>query len=128
MTTDRLLRGCVGVLPLLLMMGAGASAPARVPSEPQVAAGQPGPTAQEAVAILQQNCWSCHSGATPMGGLRLTGRAEVLKGGASGPAVSLARTDESLLLKAINYRGRQMPPTGKLPQKQIDILTRWVKQ
>jgi len=86
------------------------------------------PLAKEALRILQQNCATCHSGAKPMGGLHLTSRAEILKGGASGPAVSLAKPESSLLLRAINYRGPQMPPGGKLPQTQIDQLTEWVKQ
>jgi uncharacterized membrane protein len=76
--------------------------------------------------ILQSNCVSCHSGAQPTGGLRLTSRDALLKGGGSGPAVSLAKPAESLLLAAVNYQGRRMPPSGKLPQAQIDLLTRWV--
>src|SRR5207244_2840207 len=51
----------------------------------------------------------------------------VLKGGGSGPAVSLAKPGESLLIRAVNYQGRQMPPQGRLPQAQIDTLTRWVR-
>jgi hypothetical protein len=109
----------------VLVAGAAPQNSSTTPASPAAPQAQ---IAREAVGILQQNCWSCHSGATPMGGLWLTGRAEVLKGGASGPAVSLDRADQSLLLKAINYRGRQMPPTGKLPQKQIATLTQWVKQ
>jgi len=76
--------------------------------------------------ILQSNCVSCHSGAQPTGGLRVTSREALLKGGGSGPAVSLATPAESLLLAAVNYQGRKMPPSGKLPQAQIDLLTRWV--
>jgi Protein of unknown function (DUF1549)/Protein of unknown function (DUF1553)/Planctomycete cytochrome C len=76
--------------------------------------------------ILQASCVSCHSGDRPTGGLRLTSRAGTLKGGSSGPAVSLARPQESLLLAAVNHKGRRMPPSGKLPQAQIDVLTRWV--
>src|SRR5579862_6454666 len=75
--------------------------------------------------ILKANCLSCH-GESASGGLRLTSRAALLKGGNSGPAVSLQKPDDSLLLHAINYQGRQMPPGGKLPQAQIDLLTQWV--
>ena len=70
--------------------------------------------------ILQAHCVSCHSGEKPQGGLRLTSRAALLKGGDSGPAVSLDKPADSLLLAAVNYQGRQMPPQGKLPQAQID--------
>jgi mono/diheme cytochrome c family protein len=117
-------------LPSALILGvgvllAGASRPSASP-ELSLAASQ-SPLAKEAVGILQQNCVTCHSGASPTGGLRLTSHAEMLKGGASGPAVSLAGPEESLLLKAVRYQGRQMPPSGKLPPAQIDTLARWVK-
>src|SRR5260370_22781459 len=68
--------------------GAGQSAspkPALSPASPQ------GPLAKEAIGILQQSCVSCHSGANPTGNLRLTSRKDLLKGGTSGPAVSLSR-------------------------------------
>jgi mono/diheme cytochrome c family protein len=77
--------------------------------------------------ILKANCFTCHGEGTELsGGLRLTSRAGILKGGVSGPAVTPAKPSESLLVRAINYQGRQMPPTGNLPQAQIAILTRWV--
>ena len=42
--------------------------------------------------------------------------------------MSLDKPNESNLLKAINYKDDlEMPPTGKLTSKDIDILTRWVK-
>jgi len=76
--------------------------------------------------ILQDKCVSCHSGEKPQGELRLTSRAAVLKGGGSGPAVTLQKPAESMLLSAVNYDGLKMPPQGKLPAKQIEVLTRWV--
>ncbi len=79
--------------------------------------------------ILAANCFKCHGGEAKIkGGLRLTNRASILKGGDSGPAVSLKRTTESVLIEAINYRDLEMPPKGKLPQQDIDILTAWVKR
>src|SRR5262245_9024076 len=74
----------------------------------------------QVLPLLQANCYACHSdGATPGGGLRLNSRAAILKGGASGPAVNLQKPQESLIVRAINYDGRQMPPTGKLGQNKI---------
>ena len=79
--------------------------------------------------ILEQHCLRCHGGkGTPKGGLRLTNRGNVLRGGESGPAVSLDKPAESLLVQAINYDGYEMPPIGKLPQEKIDVLTTWVGQ
>jgi hypothetical protein len=78
--------------------------------------------------ILQQHCFKCHGEGKIRGGLRLTSRADLLKGGDSGPAISIDKPETSRLLQAINYRdGLEMPPTGKLPAEKIEILTRWVK-
>lgn len=77
--------------------------------------------------ILQAKCVPCHGGENPSGKLNLTDRASILKGGLSGPSVNLKAHTESLLLKAVRYEGRKMPPQGKLPQEQIATLTEWVK-
>ena len=84
--------------------------------------------AQEALAILKQNCFTCHAGDKPMGSLKLLSRNDLVKGGASGSALNLAKPSESLLLKAARYQGRQMPPSGRLPLKQIETLAKWVEQ
>src|SRR6266851_4972906 len=80
--------------------------------------------------ILKANCFSCHGGEEKIKGkLRLTTREGMLKGGDTGPAVSLEKPEESLLLQAVNYAADdlKMPPKGKLPQAQIDVLARWLK-
>ncbi len=78
--------------------------------------------------ILQAHCLACHGGEKKIrGGLRLTSRNAILEGGDSGPAVSPDRPEESLLLRAVNHQDLKMPPKGKLPQAQIDVLARWVR-
>lgn len=84
--------------------------------------------AQEAIAILKQTCLSCHSGDKPMGNLKLLTRTDLIKGGLSGSAIDLAKPNESLLLKAVRFQGRQMPPSGKLSIKQIEVLAKWIEQ
>lgn len=81
---------------------------------------------QDVVPILEANCLKCHAGAKPKGGLDLTSREGILKGGESGPAVDLSNVSESPLLKAVNYDGYEMPPTGQMSPKQIETLTKWV--
>jgi hypothetical protein len=113
-----------GLLLVLAMM------PFAVHSEPKPAAMDGAKFFEKDVQpILQAQCISCHGGGEkkPKGGLALTSRAALLKGGASGPAVTLDQPDTSLLIKAINHQDLKMPPKGKLTQAQIDILTRWVK-
>ena len=77
-------------------------------------------------SVLQARCVTCHGGVTSKGGLDLTSREGLLKGGDSGPAVSLETPGESLLVDAINHRELKMPPKGKLPQVELEALDRWV--
>jgi len=81
---------------------------------------------KDVVSILEANCLKCHAGAKPKGGLDLTSREAILQGGESGPAVNLSQAADSLLLKAVNFDGYEMPPTGQLSPKQIETLTKWV--
>lgn len=77
--------------------------------------------------ILSQHCGKCHLTGKSKGGLNLDGRKSLLIGGESGPAVDLDNHAESLLLKAVNYDGFEMPPAGKLPPESIAALTKWVE-
>ena len=83
----------------------------------------------EVKPILTQHCLKCH-GAGPKirGGFRLDSREAVLRGGELGPAATPGDPSSSLLIKAINYVELEMPPAGKLPAREIEILTRWVKE
>jgi hypothetical protein len=84
---------------------------------------------KEVRPILIQRCGACHAGSKTKGGLKLTSRAAVLEGGAHGPAAVAAKPDDSLLVRAIRYREkRRMPPRQKLPDHEIQVLTRWVEQ
>ncbi len=79
--------------------------------------------------LLTTHCLKCHGGeGSPKGGLYLTSRDSILEGGDSGPAVSLEAPGESLLLEAVNYASYEMPPSGKLADEQIAVLTRWIDQ
>ncbi|MBL8798933.1 MAG: DUF1553 domain-containing protein [Planctomycetia bacterium] len=83
---------------------------------------------KEVQPILQAQCLSCHGPEKKVrGGLRLTTREELLKGGDSGPAISIEKPEESLFLKAIHHQEMKMPPKGKLPQAQLEVLTKWIK-
>ncbi len=82
----------------------------------------------EVVGLLKSNCLKCHSGNEPKGGLDLTRRDSILTGGDSGSAADLKDPHSSILLKAINYKELQMPPTGQMSARQIAILTKWVEQ
>jgi Protein of unknown function (DUF1553)/Protein of unknown function (DUF1549)/PA14 domain/Planctomycete cytochrome C len=85
---------------------------------------------KEVLPVLTANCHKCHADGKAKGGFSMIDRAGLLKGGDTGPAVSFDRPETSLFLQAINHKGDiTMPPSpaGKLAQKDIDVLTKWVK-
>src|SRR5262249_13003522 len=73
--------------------------------------------------------FKCHGPDKQRADLRLDSRDALLKGGRSGTSVTPGRPDSSLLLKAVSYRDDElkMPPQGKLSDRQIADLTRWVQ-
>jgi mono/diheme cytochrome c family protein len=79
--------------------------------------------------ILKAHCLKCHGeGKKLRGNLNLTSRSTALKGGDLGPAVILEKPESSPLLHAVNFtEGLEMPPSGKLAARDIEVLTRWVK-
>jgi mono/diheme cytochrome c family protein len=82
--------------------------------------------------LLAEHCHGCHSAKAGKtgGGLALDGRAAILKGGASGPAVTPGKPEQSLLLSAVRgtHAKLKMPPEGKkLRPAQIAVLEAWVR-
>lgn len=78
--------------------------------------------------VLVKHCYQCHSSqaAKVRAGLYLDSRAGMLRGGESGPAVVLGRPADSLLIKALNHQGPQMPKE-KLPDEVIADFVHWVQ-
>ncbi|MFM8271162.1 MAG: DUF1549 domain-containing protein, partial [Gemmata sp.] len=78
--------------------------------------------------LLVDKCQSCHGAQKAKGGLRRDSRAAVIKGGDSGPAAVPGKPGESLLVKALGYAGElKMPPTGRLSDKEVALLSRWIE-
>ncbi len=77
--------------------------------------------------LLAEHCQSCHGDKKQEGGLRLTSRDTLLKGGETGPAVVPGKPDESRLIRAVGYLDElKMPPKQKLAEADIAKLKRWV--
>jgi hypothetical protein len=78
--------------------------------------------------ILADNCYSCHGPQKQKSGLRLDGRAALLKGGENGPAMVPGDPAKSRVIQAVHYDGElKMPPTGQLPAEAVEHLAAWVK-
>lgn len=105
---------------------------------PNSARGQTTPTDANALEFFEKrvrpllvtHCSSCH-GSDPKkrkGGLDLSHREAILRGGDSGPAAVPGKPDNSLLIQAIRYNDElKMPPKGKLKDSEIADLTKWVQ-
>jgi hypothetical protein len=77
--------------------------------------------------VLSKNCFACHT-SERKGGLEMSSRESLLKGGNSGPAISSDKPLDSLLIQAVSYQNDvKMPPQGKLPENEIADLTAWIK-
>src|SRR4051794_16014319 len=122
----RPLRVSIPYLAILLLGAAGG----------QGAAGEEGPGAEgrirfferEVRPILARHCSKCHGEKARRGGLRLDSRAALLAGGDSGPAVVPGKPEESLLVEAVHYESLEMPPSGRLSDREVSALVEWVRQ
>jgi hypothetical protein len=74
--------------------------------------------------MLAQSCFACHTN-SQMAGLRLDSRADILKGGVSGPALVPGEPDKSLIVSLV--REGKMPKSGHLQDQQIADLMKWIK-
>lgn len=81
--------------------------------------------------VLVEHCYSCHSAQARdakklQGALYLDSAAGIAAGGESGATLVKGKASESLLLKALNYDGLEMPPAGKLPDAVIADFAKWI--
>ncbi|MBK9169943.1 MAG: PSD1 domain-containing protein [Bryobacterales bacterium] len=78
--------------------------------------------------VLRRNCVACHNAKNRTSGFSLASREHVLEGGNRGPGFSPEAPASSVLLKAVQHESDlKMPPTGKLKDADLAVLTRWVE-
>src|SRR5262245_2646355 len=78
--------------------------------------------------VLVEKCLSCHGAEKPKGDLRLDTREGLLKGGRGGAVVVPGKPKDSRLVTAIRHADEdlKMPPSAKLPDREIAALEQWV--
>jgi cytochrome c len=88
---------------------------------------------EKVLPVLQANCYSCHGGTSHRGGLSLTTKAGMLKGGHDGSVLAPGSPEQSLIVKLIRHQGpaddpMPMPPNKpKLSDADIATVEQWVK-
>lgn len=81
------------------------------------------------IPILESRCYECHgSQETVEAELHVNSRKALLKGGESGAAIEPGEPDRSLIIQAVRYETFQMPPRSKMPDEEIEILVKWIKE
>ena len=78
--------------------------------------------------VFEQRCQTCHNGAAKQGGLDLTTRENLLRGGSRGPAVVPGNAKDSLLYKLVTHRQEPgMPLKGdRLPDDTSALIALWI--
>ncbi|HUQ91573.1 MAG TPA: DUF1553 domain-containing protein [Bryobacteraceae bacterium] len=79
--------------------------------------------------VLEKQCASCHSSTVKQGGLDLSSREKMLRGGDRGPAVVPGELNESLLYAYITHQRQPGMPFGgkKLAPEVIAKFAEWIK-
>lgn len=79
--------------------------------------------------LLVKRCWECHGVKEQEAGLRLDSREALLRGGQTGSAMVPGEPQQSLLIEAVQYENAdfQMPPDGRLLQRDIKALRQWIR-
>lgn len=80
--------------------------------------------------LLSEHCYSCHSADARklQAGLLVDSRTSLLAGGDSGPSIVPGDPEASLLMEAVRWESYEMPPKGKLSDREIATLEEWIQQ
>ncbi|MDB5335649.1 MAG: rane protein involved in colicin uptake [Planctomycetaceae bacterium] len=80
--------------------------------------------------LLKERCFACHGALKQQSGLRLDTGASIRRGGEGGPAITVGKAAESLLIERITEAepSLRMPPEGKpLTPEQIALIRAWIE-
>lgn len=91
-------------------------------------AAEPSPIAGQARHLVKIHCASCHNTDKRKGGLDLTSREALLKGGENGPVMIEGKPEESAFLTSLAAEADpHMPPKKQLTPAQVGVLAEWVR-
>ncbi|MGI9516479.1 MAG: c-type cytochrome domain-containing protein, partial [Pirellulaceae bacterium] len=79
-------------------------------------------------AVLRQRCASCHGPDKKSGDLDVTNFTSLMLGGSSGSVIEPGDPDMSYLYSLVTHDDEPvMPPSGKIPQAEIDLIKTWIE-
>ncbi len=78
--------------------------------------------------LLSAHCYECHSVNSEklQAGLLVDSRAALIEGGDSGESIIPGDPDGSLFMDVVRWESYEMPPTGKLPDDDIETFAKWI--
>ncbi|MCM8532545.1 MAG: hypothetical protein NE330_15375, partial [Lentisphaeraceae bacterium] len=79
--------------------------------------------------IFEDNCTKCHGEKKQKGGLRLDTVEGILAGGETDKLFTAGQPGSSFIIDAVKRvdEDMAMPPKNALPQKEIELLTTWIR-
>ncbi len=94
------------------------------------------PTGKETVSfglnvapILLANCAKCHINNNPRGNFSMANFRTILRGGDGGSPIESGNSANSQIVKRLRGDGVDvMPPTGKLDDKLIEVIAKWIDE
>jgi len=103
-----------------------ASTPTPVASAQQLPSGTPGSFSEQVLPILQAKCAACHNSQMTLGGWDATSYETVMTSGTNGPMIVPGDTVNSVLIQLILGKQGLMPPSGKLPESELQVILYWI--
>lgn len=98
---------------------------------PLVAFGQEEPRTtfdDHAKAVLRQRCAACHNPNKKSGDLDVTNYTSLMMGGSSGSVIEPGDVSVSYLFSLITHEDEPvMPPDGRIPDAEIDVIRKWIE-
>ena len=78
--------------------------------------------------VIFKHCQGCHTNGGHASGLVMNTLESLMKGGERGPVVGPGEAATSRLFLAIDYHeaALKMPPRGRIPQEDINVVARWI--
>ena len=79
--------------------------------------------------LLVARCFRCHGEKVQKGGVRLDSAEALLGKSDDEPLVKPGHPEDSRIMEVVGYKEEpKMPPDGKLPDADTQILREWIRQ